>query len=157
MIQLYFVLAFLFLGLSVGSLLERLHYRRIRRRELGFATQPVVTFGMFPADKTIVHAELALGSVVISVDYFKRFAASLKKLFGGEIHSYSSLLDRARREALLRLKESCADADLILNLRFETSTISNGNNSNIGSVEVLAFATAVWYQTCDQRPEVLAG
>ena len=76
---------------------------------------------------------------------------SLKKIFGGELHTYSSLLDRARREALLRLKESCSDADMLINLRFETSTISSGGNSNIGSVEVLAYGTALWYSSRSQH------
>jgi uncharacterized protein YbjQ (UPF0145 family) len=150
-IQLYAILAFLVLGLTMGSLLERLHYRRIRRREFGFLTQPTLTLRTVPDEQHVVRAEMAMGSVVISVDYFKRFAANLKKLFGGEIHSYSSLLDRARREALLRLKEKCADADMLMNLRFETSTISSGGNSNIGSVEVLAYATALWYDLGSQH------
>lgn len=145
MIELYVILAFLVLGFTFGTILERLHYRSIKRREFGFLTLPTMTFRQVPDEAHVVRSELAMGSVVISVDYFKRFAANLKKLFGGEIHSYSSLLDRARREALLRLKEKCADADMLLNLRFETSTISSGNNSNIGSVEVLAYATALWY------------
>ena len=44
------------------------------------------------------------------------------------------------------MKENFADADMFVNVRFETSTISNGGNSRIGSVEVLAFATAIWYR-----------
>jgi len=144
-LQIYFALGFLVLGLTVGSALERLHYRAIRKREFGFITLPASSLKTVPDPDHVVRAELALGSVVISVDYFKRFAANLKKLFGGEIHSYSSLLDRARRESMLRLKESCADCDMLINLRVETSTISSGGNSNIGSVEVLTYATAVWY------------
>lgn len=145
MLQLYFGLALLVLGFVVGTLLEKLHYRSIRKREHGFITLPVTSLKMVPDAKHVVRTELATGSVVISVDYFKRFAASLKKLFGGEIHSYSSLLDRARRESMLRMKEKCADCDLLMNLRVETSTISNGGDSNIGSVEVLTYATALWY------------
>ena len=151
MIELYLLLATLVLGLTVGTLLEKLHYRRIKKREFGFLTQPTLTLRHAPDEEHVVRSEMAMGSVVISVDYFKRFSANLKKLFGGEIHSYSSLLDRARREALLRLKENCADADMLLNLRFETSTISSGGNSNIGSVEVLAYATALWYDLGSQH------
>jgi len=145
MIQLYITIGLFFLGLIVGSLLERLHYRSIRRREYGFVTLPALTMKTVPEPQHVVRSEMALGSVVISVDYFKQVAAGLKKIFGGEIHSYSSLLDRARREALLRLKENCADADMLINLRFETATISSGGNSRIGSVEVVAYGTALWY------------
>jgi uncharacterized protein YbjQ (UPF0145 family) len=145
-IQIYIGLFFLALGFIAGSMVEKLHYRDIRRRESGFITLPAVTSRTVLDEHEVMRSQLALGSAVISVDYFKRFAASLKKLFGGEIHSYSSLLDRARREALLRMKENFADADLFINVRFETSTISSGNNSRIGSVEVLAFSTAIWYR-----------
>ena len=145
MYQFYFAIAFLILGLTVGTFLERMHYRSIRRRELGFVTLPATTMKFAPDEQHILRAELVTGSVVISVDYFKRFTASLKKIFGGEIHSYSSLLDRARRESMLRLQENCADCDMLMNLRVETSTISNGGNSSIGSVEVMTYATALWY------------
>ncbi|MGB0953534.1 MAG: YbjQ family protein [Planctomycetota bacterium] len=145
LLQLYVTLALFFLGLIVGSILEKLHYRSIKRREFGFVTLPALTMKTVPETQHVLRSEMALGSVVISVDYFKQIAAGLKKLFGGEIHSYSSLLDRARREALLRLKENCADADMLINLRFETATISSGGNSRIGSVEVLAYGTALWY------------
>lgn len=143
--QIYIPLALFLLGLVVGTLVEKAHYRSIKRRELGFVTLPALTMKTVPEPQHVLRSEMALGSVVISVDRFKQVAAGLKKLFGGEIHSYSSLLDRARREALLRLKENSADADMLINLRFETATISSGGNSNIGSVEVVAYGTALWY------------
>lgn len=159
MYQLYYALALLVMGLTVGTLLEWMHYRSIRKRELGFVTLPATSLKTAPDEEHILRAELVTGSVVISVDYFKRFAASLKKLFGGEIHSYSSLLDRARRESMLRLKEKCADCDMLINLRVDTSTISNGGNSNIGSVEVMTYATALWYSAKSHHghPTDLAG
>jgi len=146
LLQVYIGVFLLLLGFVVGGVIERMHYRRIKRREMGFITLPATTTATVPQLQDVERSQLALGSAVISVDYFKRFAAGLKGLFGGEIHSYSSLLDRARREALLRMKENFADADMFVNVRFETSTISNGGNSRIGSVEVLAFATAIWYR-----------
>jgi uncharacterized protein YbjQ (UPF0145 family) len=150
-IQIYVGLFLLALGLIAGTIVEKMHYRSIKRRELGFITLPAITTSAVPDETEIDHSQLALGSAVISVDRFKTFMAGLKKLFGGEIHAYSSLLDRARREALLRMKENFADADMFVNVRFETSTISSGGNSRIGSVEVLAFSTAIWYRHDSQR------
>jgi hypothetical protein len=60
---------------------------------------------------------------------------------------YETLLDRARREAVLRLKESCPGAVQIINLRIETSSISKGSKNQIGCVEVLAYATAIFKGT----------
>ena len=67
-------------------------------------------------------------------------------VFGGEMKSYSSIIDRGRREAILRMKESCPDADLFLNCRLETSSISKGKGKVVGCAEVLAYATAVRFQ-----------
>ena len=54
-----------------------------------------------------------------------------------------SLLDRAKREAILRMKQSCPDADLYLNCRLETSTIARGKKDNVACVEIVAYSTAI--------------
>ena len=56
-------------------------------------------------------AASASSRVVISLDHFKRFLAGLRALVGGRIRSYETLLDRARREALMRMKEAARDGD----------------------------------------------
>ena len=66
---------------------------------------------------------MVCGSAVISIDYFKRILAGLRNIFGGTVKSYETLIDRARREALLRMKEKADDATMIINVRIETSTI----------------------------------
>ena len=80
--------------------------------------------------------------MVISVDYFKRFVAGLRALTGGEVKSFSTLLDRARREAIIRMKQSSPNANVYVNLRLMTSTISGQSTSqSLGTVEVVAVAT----------------
>ena len=72
--------------------------------------------------------------------------ANLRKIFGGRLGAYETLLERARREAILRLKEQSAGAHLIVNLRLETCTIARTKGrQGIGAVEVLAYGTAVRY------------
>jgi len=133
-------------GRVVGSSIERNHYRDIVEREARFLAQPAVSTKDWDAPGPIQSASLALGSVVVSVDHFKRFISGFRMFFGGEVRSYSSLIDRARREALLRMKESQPDADAYLNTRLETSTISSTTgNEGIGTIEVLAYGTAVHY------------
>ena len=85
--------------------------------------------------------------------------ASLKLLFGGKITTYESLLDRARREALLRLREQARvrNAFVVINTRIETSSISKSsgrNEGSVGSVEVLAYGTAI--SLTNRRKEVKA-
>lgn len=88
-------------------------------------------------------SEIAVGSVVVSVDHFKRLFMNIRRIFGGEVCSYSPLIDRGRREALLRMKESCPEANMFLNCRLQTSTISNGKGKSTGCVEVIAYSTAL--------------
>jgi uncharacterized protein YbjQ (UPF0145 family) len=101
--------------------------------------------------KDIKDSELVYGSVVVSIDYFKRLLAILRNIFGGSVKSYESLVDRARREAILRLKKAALEknADIVLNLRIETAAI--GYNANrkrqVGSVEVIAYGTAVSFNS----------
>ncbi|GAB4558488.1 MAG: heavy metal-binding domain-containing protein [Geothermobacteraceae bacterium] len=138
------------LGYIAGSIAERRHYRSIERRERELVRLPVVTAeGSFPPGK-VRRTFLVSGSVVISIDYFKRLLAILRNIFGGRVKAYESLVDRARREAVLRLKEEAhrKGAGMVINVRLETAAI--GRNANrkrqIGSVEAIAYGTAVVFQ-----------
>ena len=145
--QLIFFIVLIMLGYVFGSRAEAKHFRSIEEREQFWMTRPASTYKkVSDPRRTIRKSQLVCGNVVISVDYFKRIVAGLRNIFGGEIRVYESLLDRARREALLRLHESCGDADEIINLRLETSSIYKGQRKQVGSVEVLAFGTAVYFE-----------
>jgi uncharacterized protein YbjQ (UPF0145 family) len=66
--------------------------------------------------------------------------------FGGRIIGYESLIDRARREALLRLKDDARkfQADAVINTRFSTSKLDgNVQSKSTGMFELLAYGTAV--------------
>lgn len=134
-------------GYVFGRRAEKKHYDSIAGRERALLHVPTTSAkSLLGATPRLARVELAQGSVVISIDYFKRMAAGLRSLVGGRVQSYETLVDRARREAVLRLKESCAGADQIINLRLETSTISAGGGRAIGSVEVLAYGTALYFE-----------
>ena len=144
-IQLIPFLTLLVVGYIFGKLAEKKHYRSIIEREKQWMQIPTTSGRRVLATKQEVQrVQLATGSVVISVDYFKRIVAGLRNIFGGNVQSYETLVDRARREAVLRMKESCPKADQIINLRLETSSISKGQKNQVGSVEVLAYGTAVY-------------
>jgi uncharacterized protein YbjQ (UPF0145 family) len=138
-------LVLLALGFFVGRILERSHYRSIHEREAKFAATPCLNCRTVPRPEDIRIARLVSGSVVVSVDRFKQFLAALRNIFGGEVNSYATLIDRARREAILRMKEQAPTADLFVNLKLETLSISKGGNRQTGTVEVLAYGTAIRY------------
>jgi uncharacterized protein YbjQ (UPF0145 family) len=131
------------LAMLTGTLLEKAHFKRIHRRESTFAGLPTLNSKRFPGNRVVAESSLVMGGVVVSIDYFKRFLASLRNIFGGEVKSYGSLIDRGRREAVLRMKEQCPHSDLIVNMRIETSSISQGGKKQLGSIEVVAYGTAI--------------
>ena len=137
-------LLLLIVGYIVGTSLERRHYKSISERERTL-TNILVFDSKFPKGEHGNGGQLVQGNVVVSVDYFKRFVASLRKLVGGRLRSYESLLDRGRREAVLRMKEEAKrlGANHIFNVRFETASISQGAQGALGSVEVLVYGSAV--------------
>lgn len=144
-IDLIIFLGLLTTGYLVGSFLERRHYRSIETREAALIHQATVPSEILPGE----HYEtigMVTGSVVISVDYFKRFLAGLRMFFGGRISSYETLIDRARREAVLRMKEACPEADMFLHVRVETSAVGAqhvGRKQGTACLEVCAYGTAV--------------
>ncbi|OUR99874.1 hypothetical protein A9Q84_02265 [Halobacteriovorax marinus] len=133
------------LGFTFGKANEKKHYKSIREREKSSRSIAVVNFKKPPFDDSkIEDQKLVIGATVISIDYFKLISAGLKSLFGGRLRSYESLVDRGRREAILRMKEEAKGFNMILNVRIETSSISKGpKNNSVGSLEVLAYGTAI--------------
>lgn len=147
--QLIIVIVLIGLGYVVGSIAEKRHYRSIISREAQLLHIPTVSVkNMIEGGVDIIDARMVQGSVVISIDHFKRILASLRNIFGGNVTAYESLVDRARREAILRMKEKSPNADIVLNTRIETSTIGRSANSrkSIGSIEAMAYGTAVSYR-----------
>ncbi len=145
MTDLIIILTLTALGYFAGSWAEKRHYLSIREREKQLLHLPAITMKDVPYPGEAVRSiHLAAGSAVISIDYFKRLLAGLRNIFGGTIVSYESLLDRARREALLRMKESAPEAAIIVNVRIETSAIGKySSKRNIGCIEALAYGTAI--------------
>jgi len=133
------------LGYIIGQAVEKRHYRSIRTREASLRDIPAIATKFLPEDMPVAETRMVTGNVVISVDFFKRFVAGLRNLVGGRVSSYESLLDRTRREAILRMKEEARGlgAQLVFNVKMETSSIYKGRKNNIGSVEVLAYGTAI--------------
>lgn len=140
-LQLGFALLLILIGLFSGSWIERRHYRSIRQRERDTRGIPVSNLRGLPDKDSILRSRLVSGSVVISIDAFKQALAGLQSFFGGEVTAYETLIDRARREAMLRLYDQVGPPEILANVRIETSTIGNGER--VASIEVLAYATAV--------------
>jgi len=133
------------IGYVAGRLNERRHYASIRRREKELAG--VLLFSIRVPPETMEQAESGLvsGSAVISDDYFKSTLSGLYNILGGRMRSYESLIDRARREAVLRMKHQARNlgAETVINVKFQTSAIGGLNANSVRGVELLAYGTAL--------------
>ncbi len=143
-IDLIIFLLLLIVGYSVGRIAERRHYRSILKREKEMR-EILIFSNRFPPLSSKGAQELVTGSVVISEDYFKRVISGLQSIIGGRLRGYESLLDRARREAVLRMKQEARDkgAHMIVNVKFQTFSIPGRSRNSFGAVEVMAYGTAL--------------
>lgn len=129
-------------GWFFGSRHERQHLAQlsIAEQELSHI---MVSSERFYVPKLVANTEgeLVLGSVVIAQDYFKMIIARVLSIFGKNLTTYETLLDRARREALVRMRTEAQAKGYnhIYGLRLEVSNINQ-----LGSmVEAIAYGTAV--------------
>lgn len=145
LLQLGIPLFLIALGFATGRIIERRHFRSLARREA--LPGPVLTnLEKLPAGMVPASSQFCVGSVVIASDYFKAFGASLKNLVGGRLRTLETLLERARREALQRLRQQAAvvGADMLLNVRLETAIIMRSKRrKGTLATEVIAYGTAV--------------
>lgn len=149
-INLWLPIALVLLGYGAGRVIEHRHYAALRRREAEL--QPVLALSTrwLPEGVAATHSALASGSVVVSSDYFKSFVAGFRQLLGGRFRGYETLMERARREALLRLKADAKaqGATLVIGVRFHSTRVSR--LGAVPSVEMMAYGTAVF--TAGGRP-----
>lgn len=99
----------------------------------------LTTLESVPDRKIVEHLGLVQGSTVRAKHVGRDIMAGLKNIFGGELTGYTELLQESRDEALERLQEQAraVNANAILNIRFSTSSITQGAS------EILAYGTAV--------------
>jgi uncharacterized protein YbjQ (UPF0145 family) len=138
------------IGLFAGRANERKHYRELAEAEEALR-DIALSNGRGTDLGTLSHATLVVGSVVIAEDYFKRGAAGLKSLIGGNIRSYETLLERGRREAIVRMKREARrlGATHVATVRLETASLSEDFSGRrpIFSAEFIAYGTALFPDT----------
>ena len=85
---------------------------------------------------------LVKGTVVQSKNFGKDFMAGMKTLVGGEITSYTEMLNEARQIAMKRRVDDAEGlgADAVINIRYGSSAVMQG------AAEVIAYGTAVRFK-----------
>lgn len=130
----------------IGWRIEKNHFARLDQEERQYSNIMVSDLRYLPENWSASDPVLVTGSVVIANDYLKKFIASWIQIFGGRIFTYERMVERARREAVLRmLKEaSRRSANVIWCVRITTSAINVAeSNQQSGGVEVVAYGTAM--------------
>ena len=140
----------LLLTYITGSIIEKRHFKKIKQREIALIRKPIVSYGVkkWTSKKKVKSAELVTGEVVISGDYFKNFVAALKNFFGGRLTTFESVLDRGRREAILRMREKAKGANLIVNTRIESVMLNDlySGQGGVPQCAIIAYGTAITYE-----------
>lgn len=83
------------------------------------------------------------GVTTQSKNLVKDFGAGLKSMVGGEIRSYTKMLQTSREQAIERLRNEALEkgADAIVMMRFDSGSIGGDMQS------VVAYGTAVKYRS----------
>jgi len=133
------------IGYVFGKRAESRHLKDLQQRERRTQLLSTTMVGGKSGLPQVRDAQLVVGSVVVASDYFKTFIAGFINLAGGRITVYESLLERGRREAVVRAQEAALawGATHLVNLRIETAELGGQTNNGLVSVEVTAYGTAL--------------
>ncbi|MFW1952163.1 YbjQ family protein [Acinetobacter beijerinckii] len=128
-------------GWGFGRHIEQKHLRELDEKEKQYAHIRIDTNRFV---ETNSNGQMISSNVVISHDYFKYVLATIRNFFGGRLVSYESIVERARREAMLRLKQEAdrIGANHIMGVRLNTTELGMQG----GMVEVFAYGTAIIHQ-----------
>lgn len=99
----------------------------------------LVNIDYIPGEEIVEALGIVKGTVVQSKNIGRDFLAGMKTIVGGEITSYTDMLNIARGIATKRMVEDAKNlgADAIINIRYGSSTVMSG------AAEIMAYGTAV--------------
>ena len=82
------------------------------------------------------------GSTIQSKNFVSDFGQGLKSIVGGELKSYTGMMEKARSQATQRMIDQAVKmgADAIIGVRYTTNSIM------AQAAEVLVFGTAIKYK-----------
>jgi len=98
-----------------------------------------ITTDTLPNKKVTQVLGIVKGSTIRARHIGRDVMAGFKNIVGGEIKSYTHMIQQSREEAFNRMVNEASDlkADAIINVRFITSMVMQG------AAEILAYGTAV--------------
>lgn len=140
----FIALAFFFVPMITGQIIEKKHLRDLDEREKVMGKKIITHNRRRPYTTDPTRAMLVAGSVCIGADRFKTWLAGWRQIIGGKMGSLSPVVERARREATLRMIE---DADRqgcteVGNIRYTTANLKwNSRKQKELLIVVTAYGT----------------
>ncbi len=97
------------------------------------------TVGYLPSSYNYELVGLVKGNVSLAKHVGKDLLAGLKNIVGGEVESYTEMLNEAREIATNRMLEEAKklNANAIIGIKFSSSSVLPG------TVEIVAYGTAI--------------
>ncbi|MGA1872759.1 MAG: YbjQ family protein [Thermoplasmatota archaeon] len=136
----------LFIGPAItGQIFERKHFKELESREAEIRGRIISHNRRTPIMKHPARMTIVAGEVCIGADRFKTWIAGFRQLVGGKMGSLSPVVERARREALLRVLESAAKQGFteVGNIRYTTANLKwNAPKQKELLISVMAYGTA---------------
>ena len=98
----------------------------------------LLTLNYIPG-KEIEALGVVKGTIVQTKNLGKDFMSGMKSLVGGELNSYTEMLNEARQVATKRMVDEATvmGADAVINIRYESASLMQG------AAEVMVYGTAV--------------
>jgi len=129
------------IGWLLATWFERRHFKSMNEREIPLQGISLSTSKQVPPCEP-EGVTLLIGSVVVAHDYFRTLIIFFRKVIGGNVKPYERLVERGRREALIRLKEEAElrGIDKVINVRFTTNAVAG---RFLHAIEMVAYGTVV--------------
>ena len=146
-IQLGIFTVLIALGLILGRRTEKRHFESLAKRERELKGFLVSDLKGFPGEVLPEKgSSMVFAEAVIATDYLKTFLAKIKKILGGELKSYESLMERARREAMVRMLQEAKFLrhNAVCNVRMDTADIGAGSTQK-GTAMVVVMVSGTAY------------
>ena len=128
-----------------GQIIERKHLKELAAREAEIRKKVIVHNRKSPLMTRPAKMTLVAGEVCIGADRFKTWLAGFRQLVGGQMKSLAPVVERARREALLRALETAAKQGYteVGNIRSSTANLKwNAPKQKELLISVMAYGTA---------------
>jgi uncharacterized protein YbjQ (UPF0145 family) len=151
-IQLGFFILSVLLGITVGSYLEWRHIQSLKLREAAWSHVPAVPLDYKHAlepNERVEKITFVSGQVVLTDDTARAILAGILSIFGLNLKTYELLMERARREATLRMKESAPEGThIITNLHYLSGSLDDEESDSnkekgVTALCVTAYGTAI--------------